>query len=90
MHHRLSGAVFYSFGSMAEFERDIIRERTLAGLESARKRGRKGGRPRSLIPTEVKALRNMAADPEMTVSEICKTLGIGRTTYFRYAKAGER
>jgi len=81
--------IFHIFGSLAEFEREIIRERTLAGLQSARTRGRVGGRPKTLSDKEVKMLRNMAADKSFTVSDICKTLGIGRTTFYRYAK-GEK
>jgi DNA invertase Pin-like site-specific DNA recombinase len=81
--------VFHIFGALAEFEREIIRERTRAGLDSAKKRGRSGGRPRALTPKEVQMLRSMAEDPELTVADICQKLGIGRTTYFRYAKTGE-
>jgi DNA invertase Pin-like site-specific DNA recombinase len=76
--------VFHIFGSMAEFERNIIRERTLAGLKSARSRGRAGGRPKALTPKEVQMLKHMAADKSLTVSDICKTLGIARTTFYRY------
>jgi DNA invertase Pin-like site-specific DNA recombinase len=82
--------VFHIFGALAEFEREIIRERTQAGLESARSRGKVGGRPKALTPKEVQMLNNMAADKSLTVSDICKTLGIGRTTFYRYVKAGER
>jgi DNA invertase Pin-like site-specific DNA recombinase len=82
--------VFHIFGALAEFEREIIRERTQAGLQSARSRGKIGGRPKALTPKEVQILRNMAADKSLTVSDICKTLGIGRTTFYRYVKAGER
>src|SRR5215218_7248254 len=82
--------VFHIFGALAEFEREIIRERTQAGLQSARSRGRTGGRPKALSLKEVQMLRNMAADKSLTVSDICKTLGIGRTTFYRYVKAGER
>ena len=82
--------IFHIFGSLAEFEREIIRERTTAGLKSARTRGRVGGRPKSLSAKEVQMLRNMAADKSLTVSDICRTLGIGRTTFYRYVKAGER
>jgi DNA invertase Pin-like site-specific DNA recombinase len=80
--------VFHIFGALAEFEREIIRERTQAGLQSARSRGRIGGRPKTLTPRQVQILRNMAADKSLTVADICKTLGIGRTTYYRYVKAG--
>ena len=82
--------VFHIFGALAEFEREIIRERTQAGLQSARSRGKIGGRPKALTPKEVQILRNMAADKSLTVSDICKTLGIWRTTFYRYVKAGER
>jgi DNA invertase Pin-like site-specific DNA recombinase len=81
--------VFHIFGALAEFEREIIRERTLAGLKSARSRGRAGGRPKALTPKEVQMLRNMAADKSLTISDICQTLGIGRTTFYRYVKEGE-
>src|SRR5215207_476624 len=82
--------VFHIFGALAEFEREIIRERTQAGLQSARSRGKVGGRPKALTLKEVQILRNMAADKSLTVSDICKTLGIGRTTFYRYVTAGER
>jgi DNA invertase Pin-like site-specific DNA recombinase len=54
--------VFHIFGALAEFEREIIRERTQAGLASARSRGKVGGRPKALTPKEVQMLRNMATD----------------------------
>jgi DNA invertase Pin-like site-specific DNA recombinase len=82
--------VFHIFGAFAEFEREIIKERTQAGLQSARSRGKVGGRPKALTPKEVQILRNMAADKSLAVSDICKTLGIGRTTFYRYVKAEER
>jgi DNA invertase Pin-like site-specific DNA recombinase len=78
--------VFHIFGALAEFEREIIRERTRAGLVSARSRGRAGGRPKALTPKDVQMLRSMASDKSLTVSDICNTLGIGRTTFYRYAK----
>jgi DNA invertase Pin-like site-specific DNA recombinase len=82
--------VFHIFGALAEFEREIIRERTNAGLASARSRGRAGGRPKTLTPRQVQILRNMAADTSLTVADICQTLGIGRTTYYRYVEAEQR
>jgi DNA invertase Pin-like site-specific DNA recombinase len=78
--------VFHIFGALAEFEREINRERTLAGLASARSRGKVGGRPKALTPKEVQILRNMASDKSLTIADICKTLGIGRTTFYRYVK----
>jgi DNA invertase Pin-like site-specific DNA recombinase len=82
--------VFHIFGALAEFEREIIRERTRAGLTAARSRGRAGGRPKALSAKQVQMLRNMAADKSLTVSDICNTLGIGRTTFYRYAKAADQ
>ncbi len=81
--------VFHIFGALAEFEREIIRERTQAGLQSARSRGRTGGRPKALTEKQVQMLRQLAADKDRSVEEICQTLGIGRTTYYRYIQDGE-
>jgi DNA invertase Pin-like site-specific DNA recombinase len=81
--------VFHIFGALAEFEREIIKECTQAGLASARSRGKVGERPKALTATEVQMLRNMAADKSLTVSDICKTLGIGRTTFYRHVKADQ-
>jgi DNA invertase Pin-like site-specific DNA recombinase len=81
--------VFHIFGALAEFEREIIKERTQAGLASARSRGKVGGRPKALTAKEMQMLRNMAADESLTVADICKTLGIGRSTFYRYAKADQ-
>jgi DNA invertase Pin-like site-specific DNA recombinase len=78
--------VFHIFGALAEFEREIIRERTQAGLASARSRGKVGGRPKTLSNKQVQMLRNMASDKSLTVADICKTLGIGRTTFYRHVK----
>jgi DNA invertase Pin-like site-specific DNA recombinase len=77
--------VFHIFGALAEFERDIIRERTQAGLHSARARGRRGGRPkRKPSSRKVAMAKALYADKTNSVSEICKTLGISRATLYRY------
>jgi DNA invertase Pin-like site-specific DNA recombinase len=78
--------VFHVFGALAEFERDLIRERTHAGLAAARARGRLFGRPKALTPQQVKQLRTLAKDERNTVAEICGTLGISRATFYRYAR----
>src|SRR5947209_11547234 len=78
--------IFHIFGALAEFERDIIRERTNAGLEAARSRGKKGGRPRALTPQKIQLARRLYADKSTSVSEICKMLGISRHTLQRYVK----
>jgi DNA invertase Pin-like site-specific DNA recombinase len=74
---------------LAEFEREIIRERTKAGLTAARERGKTGGRPKALTEKQVEMLRHLAADRNRSVNEICRTLGISRKTYYRYVKAGQ-
>jgi DNA invertase Pin-like site-specific DNA recombinase len=78
---------FHVFAAIAEFMRDTIRERTQAGRQAARARGRSGGRPKALTEKQVEMLRQLAADPNHSVAEICKTLEIGRTTFYRYKDA---
>jgi len=78
--------VFHVFGALAEFERDLIRERTHAALAAARARGRLFGRPRTLTPKQVVQLRTLAKDEHNTVAEICQTLGISRATFYRHNK----
>jgi DNA invertase Pin-like site-specific DNA recombinase len=79
--------IFHIFGALAEFERDIIRERTQAGLQAARARGRKGGRPkRQPSARQVAMARALYADKTNSVKDICKTLGISRPTFYRYIK----
>lgn len=75
--------VFHVFAALAEFERDLIRERTHAGLAAARARGRKGGRPPALSPDQVKAARRMYEQNEMTVAQIRAVLGVSRATIYR-------
>jgi DNA invertase Pin-like site-specific DNA recombinase len=78
--------IFHVFGALAEFERDLIRERTHAGLAAARARGRLFGRPKALSPRKVEQLQTLAMDERTTVGEICETLGISRATYYRYVR----
>src|SRR3954465_3658407 len=81
--------IFHIFGALAEFERDIIRERTTAGLEAARARGKRGGRPKALSPERIKLAKKLYADKSTSVAEICKMLGISRHTLRRYGKETE-
>jgi DNA invertase Pin-like site-specific DNA recombinase len=76
--------IFHIFGALAEFERDIIRERTQAGLQAARARGRKGGRPKALTPKKAQMVQDLYRNKENSIDEICKTLNISRTTFYRY------
>ena len=75
--------VFHVFAALAEFERDLIRARTNAGLVAARARGRTGGRPSSLSADQVKAARRMYEQKDMTVAQIGDVLGVSRTTIYR-------
>ncbi len=78
------------FGALAEFERDIIRERTKAGLLAARARGRRGGRPKTLMGNKVAMAQALYNDKNNPIAEICKTLNISRATLYRYIQIGER
>ena len=78
--------IFHLFGALAEFERDIIRERTKAGLAAARARGRIGGRPRVMDEKKIAMARTLLADPTSTITEVSKTLGVSRATLYAYLK----
>ena len=76
--------IFHIFASLAEFERDLICERTNAGLTAARARGRKGGRPKGVDQKKRKAALALKRDPNYNVKEICDIVGISRNTYYKY------
>ena len=78
--------VFHLFGSLAEFERDIIRERTMAGLNAARARGRVGGRPRVMDDKKVQLARQLMANSANSAGDVAKTLGVSRATLYRWYK----
>ena len=83
--------IFHIFGALAEFERDIIKERTQAGLTAARARGRIGGRPKAKALNTAKKVamaQQLYTDKSNSVDEICKTLNISRATLYRYIKVG--
>ncbi len=77
--------VFHVFGALAEFERDLIKERTNAGLNAARARGRRGGRPKALTERQCQQAVTLLKDPTNSVADICKTLKISRSTLYRCA-----
>ncbi len=79
--------IFHIFASLAEFERDLIRERTNAGLAAARARGRKGGRPKGVNEKKRKAAVALKRDPQYSIKEICEIVGISRNTYYKYTRA---
>jgi DNA invertase Pin-like site-specific DNA recombinase len=75
--------VFHVFAALAQCERELARDRTLAGLAAARARGRLGGRPSKLTPDQVREARRLYDDSELTVEQIGKVLGVSRTTIYR-------
>jgi DNA invertase Pin-like site-specific DNA recombinase len=76
--------VFHIFAALAEFERDLIRERTSAGLAAARARGRTGGRPAVMTAPKVRLAREMYASRQYTVAAIASTLGVSRASIYRH------
>ena len=75
--------VFHVFAALAEFERNLIRERTVAGLSAARARGRTGGRPPKLSVKEIRTIRGLLKSADMPVAEIAARFGIARSTLYR-------
>ncbi|MEJ2638512.1 MAG: recombinase family protein [Desulfosarcinaceae bacterium] len=81
--------IFHLFGALAEFERDLIRERVQAGLKSARARGRKGGPP--AVSKEIRSMaKTLMADKTLSISQICERLGIAKSTLYKYAGPGTK
>lgn len=80
--------ILHIFGSLAEFERSIIRERTRAGLDAARARGRVGGRPPALSAKDLLAAKAMLTDPELTVADVAKRLKVAPSTLYRHLPGG--
>jgi len=76
--------VFCIFAALAEFERDLIRERTIAGLASARARGRNGGRPFTMTPAKLRLAQAAMAKRDTKVGDLCKELGVTRQTLYRF------
>lgn len=76
--------VFAIFAGLAEFERALIVERTKAGLESARSRGRNGGRPFKMTPAKLRLAQASMGKPETKVGDLCAELGITRQTLYRF------
>lgn len=81
--------VFHIFGALAEFERNLIRDRTKAGLEAARARGRKGGRPKRLNPKQRTLAVDLYHQRKHTIEEICRTVGISKPTLYAYLRENE-
>lgn len=80
---------FHVFASLAEFERQLIQERTQAGLKAARARGRLGGRPKALKPARQKRAVQLYHKKELTVREICEMMGISKPTLYAYVRQAQ-
>lgn len=76
--------VFHLFGALAEFERNLIRERTQAGLSAARARGRQGGRPKRLDPKKRELALRLHQERQHSIAEICQIMGISKSTLYNY------
>jgi DNA invertase Pin-like site-specific DNA recombinase len=81
--------VFHIFAALAEFERDLIRERTYAGLAAARARGRVGGRKRALTSAQVEMARELLADRQRNVASVAATFGVNRATLYRALRSAQ-
>ncbi len=75
---------FHVFAALAEFERGLIRERTLAGLAAARARGRAGGRKPKLDDKQVREIKALLRNPDIKVAEVARLYGVSRTTLYKY------
>ena len=76
--------IFHIFGALAEFERNLIRERTMAGLQAARARGRLGGRPKKLDAKKTELAYQLYDEKTYAVQEICQMLGVSKPTLYTY------
>lgn len=82
--------IFHMFSALAEFERDLVRERTNAGLKAARARGRMGGRPPMLDNRQIKRMMELYDEGKSTVAEICKIYDISRPSFYNYLQKKRR
>lgn len=76
--------IFHVFAALAEFERELIRERTQAGLAAARARGRAGGRKPKLDEKQVREIKALLSDPDIQVTEVARRYGVSRTTLYKH------
>jgi DNA invertase Pin-like site-specific DNA recombinase len=81
--------IFHVLGAITEFERNLIRDRTQAGLNAARARGRKGGRPKALNASQRTLAVDLYHQKKHSIAEICNTVGISRPTLYAYVKSGQ-
>ncbi len=80
--------MFHIFGALAKFERAVIHERTTAGLQAARERGRTGGQPKRFGPKELAAAKALLADPAIRMEDVAAHLRVSPATLYRYLPGG--
>lgn len=80
--------IFHVFGALAQFERELIKERTVAGLAAARAQGKIGGRPASLSDKDLAIAKAMLSDPAITMTEVAKRLKVSAATLYRHMPGG--
>lgn len=80
--------VFHVFGALAEFERSIIKERTMAGLAASRARGRRGGRPKQMTTKKIAMAKGMLSNPTITMDDVARELGVSIATLYRHLPGG--
>ena len=79
--------VFHMLGAFAEFERALIRERTMAGLAEAKRKGKRGGRPPRLTAKDIAAAKALLADGTLTAKEVAARFGVSKATLYRHLNA---
>lgn len=82
--------IFHIFGALAEFERNLIRERTQAGLQAARARGRKDGRPKALDKNKQALAVKLYDEKKHSVDQVCQMMGISKPTLYKYIEASRK
>ena len=75
--------IFHIFGSLCEFERDLLRQRTLAGLAAARARGRVGGRPIVMDAAKIEMARTLLTNKGLSIAQVCSAIGVSKPTLYR-------
>lgn len=82
--------IFHIFGALSEFERNLIRERTQAGLAAARARGRQGGRPKKLTSDKIQLVIDLYQSKKHSIQQICEITGISKPTLYKYVRDAKR
>ena len=80
--------IFHLFGALAEFERAVIRERTSAGLQAARARGKQGGRPTRISASDLQMARTLLTNPAIRVADVAARIGVSPATLYRHLPGG--